>query len=224
MTAALLALPSPKTKRCRTCGEMKDHSLFFAAKTNRGGLNNQCKACFSAACKRRYEANKTAVLDKCREYRLRNRDRIVARVRAKYADRTEAQKAEDRAKRLEWRLNNVEKKKADDKAWCEANRDRKTLADRRGWLRRERGITHEQYDALVNAQGGKCAICGGPPRGNSKKYFHVDHDHETGAVRGLLCFPCNASLGMLKDDTDLLRKAIQYLEAAPLLVRPKRTA
>jgi hypothetical protein len=73
------------------------------------------------------------------------------------------------------------------------------------------GITPEQYDEMLEAQGGGCAICRRPPRDDIS--LHVDHDHETGAVRGLLCFRCNNSLGDLNDDAGLLQAAANYLDA-----------
>lgn len=83
--------------------------------------------------------------------------------------------------------------------------------ERAGYLRRKYGITLEEYDALLQQQGGTCAICRRPPRDDIS--LHVDHDHETGARRGLLCFRCNNSLGDLEDDPDLLRRAAAYLDA-----------
>ena len=58
------------------------------------------------------------------------------------------------------------------------------------------------------AQGGVCAICREAPA------VHVDHDHATGEVRGMLCFPCNAAIGHLRDDPRVVRAAAAYLERA----------
>jgi hypothetical protein len=76
------------------------------------------------------------------------------------------------------------------------------------------GITIAQYEAMLQTQGGVCAICSGPPAStNGKKHFHVDHDHVTGKVRGLLCGNCNQGIGKFKDDGELLFKAAAYLKA-----------
>jgi hypothetical protein len=53
------------------------------------------------------------------------------------------------------------------------------------------GVTDAEYDRLLAAQGGGCAICGNPPK---TRRLHVDHDHKTGRVRGLLCHRCNRAL------------------------------
>jgi hypothetical protein len=81
---------------------------------------------------------------------------------------------------------------------------------REGHLRRTFGITQADYDNLLARQGGGCAICGKRP---GKVSLHVDHDHASGEVRGLLCVGCNNALGQFRDDEDLLARAIQYVTA-----------
>lgn len=75
------------------------------------------------------------------------------------------------------------------------------------------GLTLSEYDDILESQGGLCAICKtDDPRGHSKAgRFHVDHNHTSGAVRGLLCHDCNTGLGFFKDSTALLEKAKDYL-------------
>lgn len=70
------------------------------------------------------------------------------------------------------------------------------------------GLTPEQHEEMVSAQRGKCAICGQAP----SHRLHVDHDHTTGAVRKLLCRPCNYALGNAKDDPTRLRAMADYLD------------
>jgi hypothetical protein len=72
------------------------------------------------------------------------------------------------------------------------------------------GITSEQFDAMMVAQDGLCAICGGPP--NMNKTLFVDHHHTTDVVRGLLCGQCNTGLGYFKDDAARLLAAAEYLK------------
>lgn len=100
----------------------------------------------------------------------------------------------------------------------------KALATRRAryaetYLIRTYGITKQQYDALLVKQGNRCPICktddpGKHPRKNDTVNWHVDHDHKTGQVRGLLCFRCNAGLGHMKDDPQLVMAAYEYLIAS----------
>ena len=74
------------------------------------------------------------------------------------------------------------------------------------------GITFEEYQERLDLQGGVCAICDSPPpEGQRKKFLCVDHDHETGEVRGILCDSCNRGIGLLGDNVDRLSIAISYL-------------
>ena len=98
----------------------------------------------------------------------------------------------------------------------EANRD-KHGGSRNYHLRRRYGITAEHFDRMFDEQGGLCAICREAPA------EHVDHDHATNRVRGLLCFNCNGALGQFRDRRDLMLAAISYLEAdgfVPMADRP----
>lgn len=78
------------------------------------------------------------------------------------------------------------------------------------WKRRY-GINRADYEARLRDQGGACAICGTTEIGRGHSYFHVDHDHTTGKVRGLLCDLCNRGLGYFKDSTKNLGNAMDYL-------------
>lgn len=80
-------------------------------------------------------------------------------------------------------------------------------------LKYEYGITLEQYNKMLVKQEGCCAICGSPsPNRKGSDYFHVDHCHNTGTVRGLLCNGCNLGLGSFKDSQKSLENAIEYLK------------
>ena len=75
-------------------------------------------------------------------------------------------------------------------------------------LKHRFGISEADVDAMLEAQGGLCALCREAPA------VHVDHDHVTGKVRAILCEPCNGGLGLFKDDPNAIRRAIDYLERA----------
>ena len=84
-------------------------------------------------------------------------------------------------------------------------------------MRELRAARDQQFRDLVATMGEACEICGTTASGRTSKNgkvnrLHIDHDHETGDVRGLLCHHCNLGIGNLKDDLSLLRKAIDYLE------------
>lgn len=137
----------------------------------------------------RYAANKEKKLAAAKERYWANPEKAAEygrHYRVKYRDRLKARKH----------------------AWHAANAAQ--VRDRR--LRATYGISAEDYDARLLAQGGGCAICQNDcPTG---RMLAVDHDHATGVVRGLLCTNCNMAVGKMKDDADLLRRAAEYLDAA----------
>lgn len=81
--------------------------------------------------------------------------------------------------------------------------------NRKNNLKRIYGLTLEEYGEMADACGNKCQACGDPP---GIKPLFVDHCHATGKVRGLLCGKCNTSLGLLKEDPEIMRRLIAYIE------------
>lgn len=81
------------------------------------------------------------------------------------------------------------------------------LENRRRADKHRYGLTYEQSDALRSIK--VCQVCGNPP---GKKPLVIDHDHETGEVRGVLCQHCNLSIGHAFDDPERLRALANYLE------------
>ncbi len=100
----------------------------------------------------------------------------------------------DRDRKCKWALENPEKIQA-------YNKKHRIL---------KYGITEEEYNVMFLEQNGKCGICG-THQSKFKIGFAIDHCHETGKVRGLLCGNCNRAIGLLQDDIENLRCAILYL-------------
>ena len=106
-----------------------------------------------------------------------------------------------------WQDRNPEKHAAIQREYRDSGRKAEVM--RRAHLRAKYGLTPADYDRMLAGQGGGCAICAEPaPDGQS---LHVDHCHDTGRVRGLLCFNCNAGLGMFDHDGARLDAAATYL-------------
>lgn len=86
---------------------------------------------------------------------------------------------------------------------------------RNSYLVSHYGITLEEYSKMLEDCGGVCYICNQPEtsinRHGDTKPLHIDHDHKTGKIRGLLCSSCNKGLGFFKDNEELLKAAIEYL-------------
>ncbi len=79
-------------------------------------------------------------------------------------------------------------------------------------LRRIYGLEVQEFKELLNSQSNKCAICDTTDWGTRNP--HVDHDHESNLIRGILCSQCNRGLGLFKDNIEILKKAIRYLSEA----------
>lgn len=117
----------------------------------------------------------------------------------------------------------LERRKAMSRADFAANRERR-METTRAWrarnprkmrdarLRRTWGIGIDEYEALLVAQGGRCAVCHGTDTGIRWACFAVDHDHNTGAIRGLLCRRCNVAIGLFEDTAEFLRSGADYLD------------
>lgn len=152
-------------------------------------------------CKRRWKKNHP---EKNREYYRKN-----------YAIHRE-----ERNKRsLKYHYDHPEQIKKNFQKWMSSHREERKLYQRKNWLshrkdsylKRKYGISNLAYLKLLNEQNCQCAICG-IPQIELKESLHVDHDHDTGIVRGLLCRRCNAMLGMADDSIERFQKAIEYLE------------
>ena len=84
--------------------------------------------------------------------------------------------------------------------------------------RRNYGLTLQEVQALFESQRGLCAVCGQPERSTTKrtgeiKMLHIDHDHKTGKIRGLLCQDCNMALGHLQDSSERIQMLLDYAKA-----------
>ena len=83
----------------------------------------------------------------------------------------------------------------------------------KSFIKRTYGITFDDYEKMFDAQGGCCKICKSRISSSRTTRLFVDHCHDTGNVRGLLCSSCNHGLGLFKDRQTLLKRAITYLES-----------
>src|SRR3954453_23374912 len=174
-------------KRCPDCKEEKPVSEYGNNRLNRDGLQVYCRAC----CSRRG----AAIYRQTRERLGKSlRKRVEVPPGHKYCRRCDTIKPF-----AEWHKN---ARQSDGlSGYCKSCRGE--LARIRH-LRKTFALTPENLAALIEGQGWTCAICAGPPQ-------HIDHDHATGKVRGVLCGPCNMGLGQFADDPVRLTDAARYL-------------
>jgi len=122
----------------------------------------------------------------------------------------EANKAKANGRSRQWAIDNRDHATALSKAWQAKNPEKTRASKRATHLRRTFNLTLEEYDELLAAQGGGCAICHDPC--STGRNLAVDHCHTSGDIRGLLCAACNHTLGKMRESPALLRAAADYLE------------
>jgi hypothetical protein len=108
---------------------------------------------------------------------------------------------------LRWRAENHERYAASTRRAAKRFHERHPDWKANNARLRKYGLTSEAYEDMKTQQGGVCACCGDPPKGRA---LHVDHDHQTGAVRQLLCARCNSAIGVLEHD--LFATWMDYLD------------
>lgn len=178
-------------KPCACCRQEKDEKEFCKSKHTSDGLHCYCRACSKEKRKKYSAADWTAWKDKWRK--KQGPEAMRERWRKQYASNPEAGRLKARK---HWDALPPEVRKA--------RRRKQVLA--------AYGLTSADYDKMLSAQGGGCAICEATDPNHWTGQFHIDHCHDEGTVRGLLCHNCNSAIGHLRDDPRLLRSAIGYIE------------
>lgn len=178
-------------RRCSRCREVKPRDQFGKHPKHKDGLQSACRECYARAAAERRRAHPERHRESARKSRVVHREKMLEATR-------------------KWRRENKAFVRERRRVWEAKNPDKVKLI----YLRKRAklfGLTAEQYLAMHAAQGGCCAICRKPEAECGRRRFGVDHDHETGAVRALLCGPCNSLLGLARDDIAVLECAIAYL-------------
>ncbi|EFF90159.1 recombination endonuclease VII subfamily [Streptomyces sp. e14] len=185
-----------EVKRCARCGETKPRAAFASKRSNLDGLQHHCRDCATESDRRRQLAMGRAVP-------------AHGTVPAGHKHCLGCGQVKPHA---DWH-----RRASSPDGLASRCRECRASDSRVSRLKREYGLTEAERDELIAAQGGVCCIClSAPPK-------HVDHCHETGRVRGVLCFNCNSGLGLLRDDPDVMYRAADYLEGnawKPTLVAP----
>lgn len=199
-------------KTCKSCGAEKPLDQFHKDRSKADGLNFYCKPCMIAKQKdyaarppRRKDPEGQKTCSTCKT--LKPVSEYFAQA-GRYDGLRRDCKTCAGARHSDWRLKNLDKAAANSRKWRVDNAER--FKDH--GIKANYGLPLGTYDKMFAEQDGKCAICGtARPRGRGRR-FHVDHCHDTGAVRGLLCSGCNTGLGHFEDSVDRLHSAVSYLE------------
>jgi hypothetical protein len=176
------------TKACSRCGEIKSLDLF--ARNGREFVG-RCKQCAAEVRRIRRASRPVPVSKTCR---LCNCEKAIGDFHKRDASRDG----------FDNRCKSCVLTTLRDRYSAQGNRTKV--------LRYRYGLTDSDYERMSISQDARCAICQSTTPGLNKPHFHVDHDHLTGAIRGLLCAKCNRALGLFKDDIELLKAAAKYLQ------------
>lgn len=192
---------------CVKCGVEKSIDQF-EPRYDHDGYRNACRKCLNNYRNGHWRAKQKEKYDKQRLFQEKypGQKECIKCGKIKYLARFNVHKTASDGHR------NVCKK-------CQAryasNHHKKTKIALRNHNLGKFGLTQDDYLQMLKDQDGKCMICGTDQPHPSPRFknFAVDHDHETGKNRALLCHYCNTGLGHFKDDPDLIRKAIDYLKS-----------
>ena len=227
-----------ETKKCSNCGNEYEIN-FFQIRNETGKRRNQCKFCINAFHRKLYlekvgkfkreirAENRESDPKRCirckkikplSDFNIHNHKKGQHRNFCKQCQAKWSKK-----------FNRSRHGKELREVWQEKNKDKiiqyrelykndpgkraqKKTYLRERWLREHFNMTSKEYDDLLQKQDGKCAICGKEkPYVNGDKHFPIDHNSQTGKVRGLLCHNCNVGIGNFQHSVELLTKAIEYL-------------
>lgn len=189
------------TRRCARCHQDKPVVMFGRAGA---GYQSYCKRCNSEQALEKFYAKHPIRPDPVVDIDNKTRHCSVCKT-WKHWDAFGIYKGQPKAQCKECRAELELRKRGFDI-------DGSRRIAHRSKLKTKYGITPEQYDEMLKAQDGCCAICRSPTPGIRGQSFCVDHDHTTGRIRGLLCGKCNRALGFFGDSINILTEAIQYLK------------
>ncbi|MGX1544286.1 endonuclease VII domain-containing protein [Streptomyces adustus] len=190
----------PNVKHCRGCRRDLPFEEFANDRNRPDGLQPRCRECVAEYSATHYRRRREAMGKSVREKADVPAGHKLCRTCGEVKPHGEWHRNATASDGLSTR--------------CKACR---AVQGRQRHLKRNYGLTEAERDALIASQGGVCCICLSAPAA------HVDHCHETGRVRGVLCFSCNAALGQFKDRPDAIRRAAAYVEGnawKPTLVAP----
>ncbi|MFC9629609.1 endonuclease VII domain-containing protein [Streptomyces mirabilis] len=183
---------SLEAKRCTGCGQELPLASFASDRNRRDGLQVRCRECVAEYSAAHYRRHREALGKTVREKVDIPAGHKLCRTCGEVKPHSEWHRNSSASDGLSTR--------------CKACR---AIRGREDHLKRQYGHTEAERDEMIASQMGLCVICLKAPA------VHVDHCHETGRVRGVLCFNCNSAIGKLGDDPDAVRRAAAYLEGSP---------
>ena len=212
------------SKTCSVCGETKLLAEFGRSARGAFGRRSQCKQCNAAAVKSRYvprvhPAEQVTCPHCGQEF---TRIRTGGGLRVYCSRKCTAAAGEERKLQRNAGVSarrcacGAEVATRVGKPVCPACRKDPRGTEQLQARERRRtlalyGLTQEEWDRLIALQANSCAVCKTTEPGGRSERWHIDHDHVTGQVRGLLCHRCNMGIGFLRDDPQIMMAAARYV-------------
>ena len=201
-------------KICCTCKLEKNENEFWKDKKSEDGLCNYCIQCYRdkhGSKTRKFlteDERKTAKLISSNRWRDENRDRVNYLTRKRRLKNS----YNINERRRENHIKNKESINAKKKEWRQNHKEQYAVQQRKDSLKRNYGLSLEQFEQMKYDQDNRCAICKKEFTDEYKKGCAcVDHNHFSGAIRQLLCIKCNNAIGLFDEDINIIESAIKYL-------------
>ena len=204
-------------KQCTECKQTLIISEFHKCSRSKDGARNKCKRCRSMEIRKSYNEEDSKSRAHAQKYRRNNKKKIAVSTKK----HREQNKDKLYSKTKLWKENNKDKTKKSWVEWRERNVKRRKVYKKNRRIKgleimsdrkqnyKKYNITIEDYDKMFDEQGGVCYICHEP---SLNQRLSVDHNHETGKVRSLLCSRCNIWLGILENNGELFEQFKIYLK------------
>jgi hypothetical protein len=215
-----------ESKTCTVCGETKPLAQFGRSARGVGGRRSQCKKCNAAAVKALYVPRvhppEQVTCPQCGQEFTRIRThgalRIYCSRKCTFAAGEERKLQRNAGIGSRRCACGAEVTTRTGKPVCpNCRKDQRGTEQLRARENRRtlalHGLAQEEWDRLIALQGNRCAVCKTTQPGGHTERWHIDHDHVTGQVRGLLCHRCNLGIGLLRDDPQIIMAAAQYVTA-----------
>lgn len=219
-----VTLPQDEGKKCPRCGEFKPWSVFAKNRSAKDGHQSYCRPCSARVQREYFDRNADAIALRYAERRARQADTEGLKRCRKCGETKPLLAFYAHQTTKDGRANYcIECQCSASRDWHARNPDavkRNNESQRhRDWKLQQFGLTSSSLKQMLEEQSGVCAICEKPetrtdPRNGQINSLAIDHDHNTGRVRGLLCGSCNTGLGLLGDNEQAVQRAIDYLRRA----------
>lgn len=219
-------------KRCYSCKEVKSISEFYKNRARRDGLHTACKVCAKVhdlgVNRRRSERHEASSERKClRCEQVKPTTDFHKDSNGYYRNVCKECRNKERSLRVPSQIRIPEEKRC---PWCKQVkpikefglksqrkdghdtycRDCNNIREQiKGTKQQRPPLSREEYNRKLQEQGGVCAICKTPPK---RRRLHIDHNHQTGQIRDLLCHNCNLAFGMMREDPKHIKALLAYAE------------